>query len=157
MAKTRTRAARSGGRVPHVDKAAEGADSAAFTGRLKRPVLQFRVHEDDYEKLRVSARKHKFTISEEAAHQLNLAFQWDATRVEMQRLTTTLEGVKELMVAHGFKKVPIDQGAMWSEPGVDISRMSVSLDAAAVVKAMEPELANLLARAIEAVKPGSKK
>jgi hypothetical protein len=46
---------------------------------------------------------------------------------------------------------------IWAEPGVDTMRMSVSLDAAAVVEAMKPKLAVLLAEAIDQVKPGGKK
>jgi len=120
-----------------------------------RPVIAMRMHEDDYERLRKLAQDHKFTISEEAAHQIKLSFEWADTISEMKRLTGTIGGVRELMKSFGFQKIQLNlKDAIWAEPNVDTLRMSHSVDAAAIVKAMESELAALLANAIKKVMPG---
>jgi hypothetical protein len=85
---------------------------------------------------------------------IQLSFDWEQTRLDMQRLTGTVDGVQELMESFGFKRIPVDQGFVWAPPGMNTMRLSVSLDAAAIVKEMERELAVLLARTINKMKPG---
>ena len=126
--------------------------------REQSPVIAGRVPASLHKQIKKAAQKSGRTMSDEMAFQVATAFNWETTRLEMQRMTSTVEGVEELMRAHGFQWVPLDEEkVVWAPPGMDISRMSISLDAAAVVKAMEPELAGLLARTINKLKPGGQK
>jgi hypothetical protein len=95
----------------------------------KRPVIAIRVHEKLYEDICASAADHRFTISEEAEHRIQLSFEWETMRLEMQRLTGTIEGVEELIGNWGFRKHYIDgKTVVWTPPGQPESRLSISLD-----------------------------
>lgn len=115
----------------------------------KRPVIAMRMHPDVYAKICAEAELHKFSISEEAEHQIKLSFEWADKIAEMRRLTTTIEGLRDLMRAQHMRPVQLDQGTVWAEPGVDTSKLSLSVDAAAIVESMKPQLVAALVEALQ--------
>jgi hypothetical protein len=122
----------------------------------KRPVVAMRLHQDLYDKIRSSAGNRKLSMSEEIENRLQQSFQWDQSADGVRRLladaAAAIQGKFDAALRErGYQPIHIDQGRIWAEPGMNISRMSVSVDAAAIVSAMEPELAEILARALAKV------
>ena len=69
----------------------------------------------------------------------------------------TLErGFEAALRDKGYQRLRVDQGVVWAEPGMDISRMNVSIDAAAIVEAMKPELVAALVHAFVKLKGSAK-
>ena len=119
----------------------------------KRPVLAIRVHTDLYKEIRQSAAARDLSLSEEAENRIKQSFEWDEKFGDVNKMIAdgraTLErGFQAALSQAGYQRVQLDQGTIWAEPGMDISRMSVSVDAAALVRLIEPELTQLVARAL---------
>jgi hypothetical protein len=119
----------------------------------KRPVIAMRVHNDVYKQLYRSARAHELSMSEEAEHRIRQAFEWETAHGNVRKMLADVRavlagGVEADLSKLGFQRVALDQGTVWAKPGMNISRMSVSVDAAAVVRLIEPELTQLVARAL---------
>jgi hypothetical protein len=121
---------------------------------VHRPVLQFRVHPDVYADLKKKAAELKLTIAQEAARRLDRYAEYiqsfgNIKRREDEHMEVLARGLEAALRHAGYQPISIDQGRIWAEPGMDWTRMSRSVDAQAVVRAMEPELAQILARALE--------
>jgi hypothetical protein len=121
---------------------------------VHRPVLQFRVHPDVYADLKKTAADLKLTISEEAARRLDRYADYIEAYGDIQKWMddsreVLKRGFEAALREAGYTPISIDQGRIWAEPGMDFTRLSRSVDAQAVVRAMEPELSQILARAIE--------
>jgi hypothetical protein len=119
-----------------------------------RPVLSARVPEEFYEEITRSARAAGRTLSEELVWRGRQAFEWEKARGTIQKWTEesrqALErGFEAALQEKGYLPIATDQGRIWLEPGMDTSRMSISVDAAAVVRAMVPDMTQILARALE--------
>lgn len=119
----------------------------------QRPVLQFRVHPDTYADLKAAAEKSKLTISEAAAARLESAAEIIDAKAEALRIlddaqSAVARSLEAALRAQGFQPIALDQGVVWAEPGMNISRLSISVDAAAIVRAMQPEMIAALTRAL---------
>ena len=117
---------------------------------IQRPVLQFRVHPDVYEDLKRTAADLKITISEEAARRLDRFKEWETTFQSTKKLMAdaqkTVEGdLRNALRQAGFQQVRIDQGLIWTEPGMNLSRLSLSAATADMAheiwKHLEPKIA----------------
>lgn len=122
----------------------------------QRPVLQFRVHQDTYDDIGKAAKKLKLTISEEAARRLDRYAEYEKAMGDVKQWLaesrqTVAKGQEAALRDWGYRRIQLDQGAIWAEPGMEMGRMNLSIDAAAIVEAMEPELVAVLARAIQKV------
>ena len=95
-----------------------------------------RVPRELHRKIKQAAKKSGRTMSDEMAWRVALSF----VREE--------GGLKAELRQHGYMPIAIDQGVVWAEPNVDWRLLSVSIDADAVVKEMQPELVKVLARAL---------
>ena len=122
---------------------------------VNKPVVSTRVSEANFEKICNAADAHGFSIAAETEHRIDLSFQWEPQRLDYLEIIKGQERLHELLISIGWKRIDtVDQGPIWLPPGTSAKFLSVSLDAAAVAEAMVPELPDLLARAINKVKPG---
>jgi hypothetical protein len=125
--------------------------------------LKLRFPEALRRKLEKDAAKHSQSMNAEIVRRLDESFKWDQGEEAVKRLVADSEqalkrGFEAALQHAGYQRIVLDQGNVWAEPGMNIARMSVSVDAAAVVRAMEAEFAGVLARAIAKVsKEGDKK
>jgi hypothetical protein len=122
----------------------------------KRPVIAIRVHNDLYEEIVKSAAARDLSISEEAENRIKQSFEWDKGFGDVRKMITDAKAtlarnVPAALHREGYQRVVLDQGVVWAEPGMDISRMSVSVNAAVIVRLIEPELTRLVTSAIEQV------
>jgi hypothetical protein len=121
----------------------------------KRPTVYIRVHEPLYEKLRKSAADHRFTISEEAEQRLSAAFEWEEAFGEVKKWQAEAEaviqrGAEAALRQWGYHKIRVDQGFVWAEPGPPPMRLSISLNAATVLRLMqEPAMVETFASVLE--------
>jgi hypothetical protein len=128
----------------------------------KRPVIALRVHQPLYDRITESAAGLKLTISEEAERRLERSFDWEkqfgnADKMLAEHRAALAGGFESAMRNKGYQRVRIDQGVVWAEPGMDISRMSVSVDAAAIVDAIHPQLVAALVQAFAKLKSDQQK
>jgi hypothetical protein len=126
------------------------------SGAGQRPVLQFRVHEDVYNDIKKSAERLKLTISEEAARRLDRYSEYEQAYGGAKKLMDDVEAVmakslEAAMSQAGYQRLPIDQGVVWAEPGVDWRRLSLS----ATTASMADEIWNHLQPKIEAALRGT--
>jgi hypothetical protein len=69
----------------------------------------------------------------------------------------TLErGFEAALREKGYQRVRLDQGVVWAEPGMDISRLSISIDVAAIVEATKPGLVAALVQEFAKLKDPQK-
>jgi hypothetical protein len=120
----------------------------------QRPVIAIRVHEPLYAKIVAAAARLNLSISEEAERRLERSFEWERQFQNAEKLIadtrTAIAGQFESALGEkGYQRVQTDRGALWGEPGMDMSHMSISVDAAAVARAIEPELVSLIARTLQ--------
>jgi len=122
----------------------------------KRPVIAIRVHSDLYEEVVESAAARDLSISEDAENRIRMSCEWekafgDVRKMRADARAALARGLQPALHEAGYQRVHLDQGSIWADPGMDISRMSVSVNAAAIVRLIEPELIRLVARAVEEV------
>jgi hypothetical protein len=127
----------------------------------KRPVIAIRVHNDLYEQIVQSAAARDLSISEESENRIKQSFEWDEKFGDARKMIADVHAmqaraVEATLSKADYQRVALDQGVVWAEPGMDISRMSVSIDAAAIVRLIEPELTGLVARALRQVAAAGK-
>jgi len=116
----------------------------------------FRVRGDLDAKLQSAAQTSGRSVSEEIERRVEASFEWDQAR---QTAREWLEESREVLKRgfeaalreKGYVRIRVDQGAVWAEPGMDWSRLSVSVDASAVVEAMQPDIVQALAKALATV------
>ena len=124
----------------------------------KRPVIAIRVHNDLYEEIRKSSVARDLSISEEVENRIKQSFEWDRTHGDIRKMRPTVgltgTNLEAALSQAGYQRIHLDQGIVWAQPGMDVRRMSVSVDAAAVVQAMEPDLTAALVRALEKARDG---
>jgi hypothetical protein len=114
----------------------------------------FRVRAGLDAKLQSAAQISGRSVSEEIERRVEASFEWEQARHTAQQwLEASREalqhGFETGLRVKGYKRVRVDQGVVWAEPGMDVSRLSVSIDAGAIVKAIEPDLVKALARALD--------
>jgi hypothetical protein len=105
--------------------------------KAKSPVITGRVPESVHRQIKAAAKKSGRSMSEQLA--------WLAAMALTQE-----QDLKARLRQAGYQPVPMDQGIVWAEPGFDWSqsRLSISIDAAAVLKEALPELVPVFARAL---------
>ena len=78
-----------------------------------------------------------------------MSFEWEKGFGDVRKMrargrkAAQARGLQPALHGAGYQRVHLDQGSVWAEPGMDISRMSVSVNAAAIVRLIEPELTRL--------------
>lgn len=97
------------------------------------PVIAARVSEPLHRQIKEAAKKSGRSMSEELAWRIAMSFAQDLGAQLRQA---------------GYTPIGMVQGIVWAEPGVNVSRLSISIDADAVVREMQPELVQTLARAL---------
>jgi hypothetical protein len=122
----------------------------------RRPVVSVRVHEPLYESLRESAAKLRLTISEDVERRLERSFEWERQFGDTKKLLADTEAtLQRNLEAHlrakGYQPIGTDQGRIWAEPGMSLSRLSRSVDVEAFMRAMQPELTGAVTRALAKV------
>lgn len=127
----------------------------------KRGTFTFRVTADLRAQLEAAAAAGPRSVSEEIERRLVLYAEYDkafgsAQKIIDDAMTTTIENLKPRMTRAGFHRITTDQGAVWAEPGTPLGRMSISINAAAIIDAMLPDLVAALARALERMSGGPK-
>jgi hypothetical protein len=103
----------------------------------KTTVISGRVPEVLRRQLKAAAKKSGRSMSEELAWRAAMSFVRDEGG-----------GLKAELRQAGYEPIGMDQGIVWAEPGVDWSRLSISIDAEAIVKEIQPELVQVFARAL---------
>ena len=58
------------------------------------------------------------------------------------------EGCKRSFERPAFSRFQWIRASVWAEPGVDWSKLSISIDAEAIVRKMQPELVQALSHAL---------
>jgi hypothetical protein len=125
--------------------------------REQSPVIAGRVPASLHQQIKKAARKSGRTMSDEMAFQVALSFEWEQQRLDYLEIIKGGERLENLLAGIGWKQTRFLEGSVWTPPGIDITRLSYSLDAAAIARAMEPELTQLVARTINKMKPGGDK
>jgi hypothetical protein len=118
--------------------------------------LKLRFDERLRRQLEREAARNDRSMNSEIVNRLEQSLAWDQSADAARKLLADSKaairgGLEAALRRDGYQPIRIDQGRIWAEPGMNISRMSISVDAAAVVSAMEPELAEILARALAKV------
>jgi hypothetical protein len=113
-------------------------------------------------KLVGSAAALHLTVSEEAERRLERSFEWEQQFGDIKQMMADAEatlkrGFEAALPEKGYQRVRVDQGVIWAEPGMDISRISVSINAAAIVEAMKPEIVAALVQALAKLKDDPRK
>jgi hypothetical protein len=135
--------------------------------------IKIRLTEGLRRNIEKAASQNGVSMNAEMIHRLDQSFEFDAMRKELQRLTTTREGLTDLLRKNDFRPVYLlnpnkfstsRHFTMWAEPDVprDLS-WTDNCDAAAVVGEMQSDpmliaaTTAALASAIERIKGGGKK
>lgn len=123
--------------------------------------LKVRLREPMRARLEKSAKQRGISLNAEIANRLEQSFDWDEKFGDSRKMLAEHEevlrsGLEAAMRHEGYQPVRLDQGIVWLAPGAPIGKLSFSIDAAAVVDAMTPELTGIIARALANVaKDGS--
>jgi len=126
-----------------------------------RMTVSCRLQAAYYDDVKAVASQHGRSISEEIERRLDRFAEWEKqfgdVRKLMDHATATAQAaakgeIERALREAGYQRVRIDQGSIWADPGVNIARMSFSVDAAVIVRAMEPNLIEALTQALEKAK-----
>jgi hypothetical protein len=123
----------------------------------KRPMIAFRVHQQRYGEIAKGAEQNLLSMSEEAERRLLQYAEWeqqfgDSRKLLAQTNAAIASSFRNALVGQGYQRIATSRGVLWAEPGVDLSgSLSVSVDAATVARAIEPEFVQLITRVLESI------
>jgi hypothetical protein len=118
--------------------------------------LSFRLQRSIYDEVKAVAHDAGLSISEEIERRLRHIADWEEAFGTARKLVETHEevtaaGFEAALRYKGYQPVTTDQGVIWLSPGMPLTKISASINAAAVANAMLPELTGVIVRAIEKV------
>jgi hypothetical protein len=120
------------------------------------PVIAGRVPASLHRQIKEAAKKSGRSMSEEQAWRVAISFEWERAFGEAKKWLADQDavlqrGYRAALQQMGCQRISIDQGVIWAEPGTSIARLSLSVDAAAIANAMQPELTELVVRVLKKV------
>lgn len=123
--------------------------------KAKRPSIQFRVSQEIYERLAARADKIGVPISEVAGKWIE---DFDATIKAGEQARKILSDAESLLAkmpdnflrSRDYVRITLDRGHVWaSKEAIAAGKLSLSVDAAAVIEDMKPALIKALAQSLE--------
>jgi hypothetical protein len=119
-----------------------------MTRRPKTAVAQLKVRlrEPLRAQLEKSARQHGVSLNAEIAKRLDQSFEWEKAFADAKKMTE--QGFEAVMLQKGYQPIRTKHGLIWAQTEIEVADVVRSVEATALVRAIEPDLAGVVARAI---------
>jgi hypothetical protein len=122
-----------------------------MTKRPKTAVAQLKVRlrETLRAQLEKSAKQHGLSLNAEIAKRLDQSFEWERAFAEPKKMIE--QDFLAAMLQKGFQRLFTKHGVIWTQTEIKLTDLLRSVEATALVRAIEPELAVVVAKAIAKV------